>query len=92
VWHASVALLNVAKGKTLRVDNLSEMNKAILIETAKSLLCDVGQLPSTVEQFELAIHYRRSLTDVELSGLPAAWCAIAPVDEGGLGIVLERDT
>jgi hypothetical protein len=84
--------MDVVKGKTLRVAKLSEMNKMILIEMSKTLLHEVGQLPSTVEQWELAIHYRRSLTDLELAGLPAAWCAIAPVDEGGSGIVLERDT
>lgn len=71
---------------------LSDMNKAILIATAKALLRGVGQTPSSVEQYELAIHYRRGLTDAEVAGLPAAWCAIAPRDEGGQGIVLERDT
>ena len=73
------------------VARLSEMNKRIVIDTAKALLRDVGQVPSAVEQFELAIHYRRSLTDEELAGLPAAWCAIPPRDEGGIGIVLEVD-
>ncbi len=92
MWHASVAVLDVERGKTLHIARLSETNKRIVIATAKALLHGVGQVPSAVEQFELAIHYRRSLTDEELAGLPAAWCAIAPRDEGGVGIVLERDT
>ncbi len=92
MWHASVALLDVEKGKTLKVAQLSEVNKAILIATAKSMLRDVGRIPSAVEQFELAIHYRRSITDEELTGLPTEWCAIPPRDEGGLVTILEKDT
>ena len=92
MWHASVAVLDVERGKTLAIARLSEMNKRIVIATAKAMLRGVGQVPSAVEQFELAIHYRRSLTDEELAGLPNEWCAIPPRDEGGVGIVLERDT
>jgi hypothetical protein len=90
VWHASVAL--VGQNRTLRVDELSESNKRLLITTSKSMLAGVGQIPSAVEAFQLAIHYRRSLTDAELAALPPEWCAIPPVDEGGLGTILERDT
>jgi hypothetical protein len=90
VWHASVGLFY--KGKVQHIARLSEINKGYLIAAAKSLLSDVGQTPSAVEQYELAMHYRRSLTDEEIAALPQEWCAIPPVDEGGLGIVLERDT
>lgn len=92
MWHASVALLDIEKGKTLKVAQLSDVNKAILIGIAKSMLRDVGQIPSSVEQMELAIHYRRSLTDEELAALPADWCAIPAVDGSGNGILLEKDT
>jgi hypothetical protein len=74
------------------VDKISDANKRLLIAASKSLLTGVGRIPSAIEQFQVAIHYRRTLTDEELAGLPAAWCAIPPIDEGGLGLVLERDT
>jgi len=84
--------LDVEKGKTLKVAQLSDVNKALLVSAAKFMLREVGQVPSSVEQMELAIHYRRSLTDQEFAALPAEWCAIPAVDGGGQGIVLEQNT
>jgi hypothetical protein len=92
VWHASVAVLQIEKGKTLPIGRLSDVTKRIAINTAKLLLAGVGMTPSAVEQMDLAIHYRRSLTDEEVAALPASWYAIPPRDEAGMGIVLERDT
>lgn len=71
---------------------LSDVQKRIAVMFAKEMLDGVGCVPSIVEQNELAFHYRRSFTDFEVALLPATWCAIAPVDDGGGGLVLERDT
>ncbi len=92
MWHASVAVLNIEKGKTLPIASVSEVTKRIALTTAKLLLAGVGQTPSAVEQMELAIHYRRSLTDEEVAALPEEWCAIPARDERGMGILLEVDT
>jgi len=92
VWHASVAYLDQGKQKTIPVSRLSEMNREILKRVAKSVLSNVGQIPSAVEQFELAIHYRRSLSVEEVAQLTMDWCSIPAIDEGGNGMILERDT
>lgn len=92
MWHASVSLLDLEKGKTLEITKLSAVNKAILIATAKSMLTGVGQIPSEVAQGTLAIHYRRCLTEAEIADLPQSWCAIPAVDGAGLDVVLEQDT
>lgn len=62
------------------------------MKVAKRLIASVGQLPSCVEQMPLAIHYRRGITDAEYALLPAMWCDLPAVHEGGHGIVLEVDT
>jgi len=85
-------LLDIAKGKTLPIGKLSEVNKRILIAASKSMLSGVGQIPSVVESFQFAIHYRRSLTEEEICYLPGEWCALPAIDEGGLGELIERDT
>jgi hypothetical protein len=59
---------------------------------AKLLISEVGQLPSSVEQMEIAIHYRRALTDCEYLELPPAWRAIPAVHEAGRGLILEEGT
>lgn len=66
--------------------------KRMCILRAKMLLNGVGQLPSSVEQMDIAIHYRRALTDDEIVGLPDAWCAIPPIHEAGHGLILEENT
>lgn len=70
----------------------SESTKRVVIRTAKELLSGCGQIPSSVEQVEVAIHYRRALTDEEYATLPPSWCSIRAVHEAGNGIVLERNT
>lgn len=80
------------KGRTLTTAELSESTKRVAIKAAKSLLTGVGQLPSSVEQMQLAIHYRRALTDEEYSQLPQSWCAIPAVHEAGHGLILEEGT
>lgn len=80
------------KRRTLTVIELSESSKRVLIKVAKLLLGGVGQLPSSVEQMEVAIHYRRALTDIEYSHLAPSWCAIPAVHEAGHGILLEENT
>ena len=80
------------KGRTLTVAEISESTKRVLIKTAKLLLGGVGEFPSSVEQMELAIHYRRALTEEEFSRLPQSWCAILPVHEAGRGLILEENT
>lgn len=74
------------------VVDLNASTKRIIIRTAKELLHGVGQLPSLVDQHQLAVHYRRAVTDAEWSALPQLWCAIAAVHEAGMGVILERDT
>lgn len=46
-------------------------------------------MPSSVEQHELAFHYRKAVSQDELSRLSAAWCSIPAVDAGGTGKILE---
>jgi hypothetical protein len=91
VWHASAAYLKQGIF-AVPIDKVSEPNKRVLIKTVKSLISDVGQLPSSVEQAEIAIHYRRALTNDEYSELPPSWCAIPPVHEAGRGVILEEGT
>jgi hypothetical protein len=92
VWHSSVAALDMEKRRTLLLDEVSESTKRVLIKTAKFLLSGVGQFPSSVEAMELAIHYRRALTDEEYSQLSPDWCSIPAVHEAGRGKVLEENT
>jgi hypothetical protein len=92
VWHASVAALDMKNRRTLSVAEVSESTKRVLIKTAKLLLGGVGQLPSLVEQMQLAIHYRRALTDAEYSQLSASWCSILALHEAGHGLILEEGT
>jgi hypothetical protein len=91
VWHASVAALD-DRLIAIPVVKLSDCNRAMLIDLAKELLAGVGQIPSAVEQFGLAIHYRRSLTVDEFNGLPKTWRDLPAIDSAGVGIVLEQDT
>ncbi len=92
MWHASVAVLNMKHRKTLRTAEHNDRQRRVAIRSAKTLLLGVGQMPSLVEQFEYAIHYRKAITDTEWQGLPQAWCNIPAVHEAGSGIVLERNT
>lgn len=92
VWHASVAILDYEKGRTMLASEASPSTRRMMIRSAKAFLAGVGQLPSSVEQMELAIHYRRAITDEELAGLPQSWRCIPAVHEAGRGIVLEENT
>ena len=78
--------------RTLRVDEVSESTKRVLVKTAKLLLGGVGQLPSSVEQMMVAIHYRRALTQEEHERLSESWRAIPAVHEAGRGVILEENT
>jgi hypothetical protein len=80
------------KRRTLTIVEVSESTKRVLITTAKLLLGGVGQLPSSVEQMQFAIHYRRALTDAEYSQLAPSWCSIPAVHEAGCGLILEEGT
>ncbi len=71
---------------------LSRSSWLLAVKVAKTLIRDVGQIPSCVEQMAVAIHYRRALTDAEFAKLPAAWCAIPPAHEAGRGIFIEANT
>lgn len=92
MWHASIAVLDLKRRKTLKSVEHDERTRRITIKAAKQMLYGVGQLPSLVEQFEYAIHYRRAITDLEWQGLPVTWCNIPAVHEAGGGVVLERDS
>jgi hypothetical protein len=92
VWHASIAALDMRRGRTLAIEEISESTKRVMVKVAKLLLGGVGQIPSSVEQMQLAIHYRRALTEAEYSRLQPSWCSILPVHEGGRGLVLEENT
>ena len=63
-----------------------------VVAAAKELLVGVGQIPSAVEQHEVAIHYRKTLSVSEIAKLSMDWCSIPAIDEAGEGILLERDT
>ena len=71
---------------------LTSGQRKVAIEFAKSELAGVGQFPSRVEQLEVGFHYRRAMTDEEIAGLPATWCAIPAVDPAGHGKILEENT
>jgi len=71
---------------------LTNSRRRLVVEFAKAELVGVGQLPSRVEQFEVAFHYRRALTDEEIAGLPLKWCEIPAVDLAGHGKVIEENT
>jgi hypothetical protein len=90
VWHASAAALDMNNRRTLTIAEISESTKRVLVKTAKLLLGGVGQLPSSVEQMQLAIHYRRALTDAEYSRLSPQWCSIPAVHAAGHGLILEE--
>jgi hypothetical protein len=92
VWHASIAVLDIAQRRTLTTAELDQTAFLSMIRTAKKLLSGVGRLPSSVEQHPVAIHYRRALTEDEYARLPAEWCAIPAVHEAGRGVVLEENT
>lgn len=79
----------MAKRRTLTTEELSESTLRATIGCAKSLLVDVGQKPSSVERMEMAVHYRRALTDEEYALLTPEWCAIPAVHEGGHGKIIE---
>jgi hypothetical protein len=91
VWYASVAVQSMVLQRTLGVAELVNGQLETAVASAKALLDGVGQLPSSVEAHPLAVHYRRSLTDAEYSALPAVWCAIPAVHEGGRGMILEEN-
>lgn len=90
MWHASVAFYE--KGSAKPMDRVSESTRRVLIKTAKLLLSGVGQFPSAVEQMQVAIHYRRALTEKEYAALDPAWCAIPAVHDAGRGVILEENT
>ena len=92
MWHASVAALDPNGRYLIPVQSLSLSNRRVLIKAAKMLISEVGQMPSSVEQMEIGIHYRRALTDGEYSELSPAWRAIPAVHEAGHGLVLEEGT
>jgi len=92
VWHASVAVLDMRRGRTLQIEELSESTKRVAAKVAKLLLGGVGQIPSSLEQQVVALHYRRALTEEEYGSLPESWCAIPPVHEAGRGLILEENT
>jgi hypothetical protein len=79
------------KRYTKTMDSVSESTKRVAIKTAKALLSGVGQFPSAVEQMQLAIHYRRALTEEEYAALDPAWCAIPAVHDAGRGLILEEN-
>jgi hypothetical protein len=82
----------MVRQRTLLATEVSAVVRAVMINSAKALLDGVGQMPSSVELYHLAIHYRRALTTEEYSNLPPAWCAIPAVHEAGRGLILEENT
>lgn len=92
MWHASIAALDYVRRRTLTIEELPHSSRRVLVRVAKALIVDVGQLPSSVEQMHVGIHYRRALTDAEYARLAPAWCSIPAVHEAGRGIVLEVNT
>ena len=81
------------RAKAVGIKHVSELNRKILIDTVKSLLDAVGKLPTALQQGELAIHYRKNMTDEEIREIPGLWCALPAMDDVGQGLVmLEENT
>jgi hypothetical protein len=77
-WHVSVSLLD-EKLRVVHADRISGRNRAIMLRTANRLLFGVGQRPELLEEFPLAIHFRRALTAKELADLPKLKLEEVPV-------------
>ena len=90
MWHASIAELDMRRQRTTPAAELAPATKRLIVRAAKALLSDVGQMPSMVEQFVLAIHYRRAVTDLEIALLPEWWCHVPAVHQAGRGLILEK--
>lgn len=88
MWHASVAYM-YDRGP-IPTAKLHRRKFELLKQVAKELLEGVGENPSKLEQYEVAIHYRKTLTEREIARLSMDWCAIPAIDESGEGILLEE--
>lgn len=71
---------------------LFSSERAVAIDLCRQELAGVGEVPSLLEQLEVAIHYRRCLTEAEIATLTPEWCALPAIDEAGHGKELERNT
>lgn len=71
---------------------LFRSDRVLMMELAKAELSGVGEIPSALEQIKVAIHYRRALTDAEVSQLNPEWCKIPAIDLAGHGKILEENT
>lgn len=77
MWHASVSITGVPRDKWTK----QQRNQAWRV--LNRLLDGVGMEVQIGQDYPFAAHLRRALTDGEISGLDAAWCALPALDEGG---------
>lgn len=81
MWHVSIACQG-KRGPEL-VSSLDKPTKRFMVELARSLLEGVGDGQDYLGAGDCAIHFRRSLSPVEIAGLPQEWLAIEAVDMAG---------
>jgi hypothetical protein len=82
VWHASVASLDLYRGRPTPVAGWS----LDVIRKARRRLADllggVGDGGDYWTPGEWAYHLRRRLSDAEIARIPAAWLALPAIDGG----------
>ena len=79
MWHASIARL----GKYAPIPT-EQWGNGVIREAKRQLLralTGVGQEPSILTMRKIALHMRRSLSDIEIGSLSCAWLAIPAQDE-----------
>jgi Flp pilus assembly secretin CpaC len=79
VWHASIAKL----GRSAVVPT-SQWGGGTIREAKRQLLralMHVGQEPTVLTMRRIALHVRRSLSDIEMQSLSCEWLAIPAQDE-----------
>jgi hypothetical protein len=82
VWHASVSSLDHAGARFL---SLPRQTRRLAVQLGVLLLNGVGEGETRREAVTLAAHFRRRLSNAELSWIDPAWLAIHAVDVAGGG-------
>lgn len=81
MWHVSLSLPQ-ATGPLL-TDKWTRQQRNEAARQARRLLTGVGGPVEETGLYPFAYHLRRMLTDAEIAGLDAAWCALPAIDAGG---------
>lgn len=77
MWHVSISNLRISKGPDYWPDGT--INRAHLLANIE--LSGVGAGETRVDYGDIAIHFRRRVSDDELRGLSAEWLALPAIDE-----------